>query len=228
VLVVNTCAFIESAKQESIDAILEAVARKERGEVGRVIVTGCLAQRYGAELAAEIPEVDAFLGIQSAPKIAEAVFGPGRRRPPPRRRFAADDRGARRSRGAGLGRRPEPGSRSFRQVPVDPAVAPARHRAVDGVPEGLRRLRPRVYVLLDPGFRGRHRSKPIERVLDEARRLVDSGACELNLIAQDTTAYGMDLYGELALPRLLEGLGRVPGLRWVRLLYCYPTMMTIV
>jgi ribosomal protein S12 methylthiotransferase len=77
-----------------------------------------------------------------------------------------------------------------------------------------------------PSFRGRHRSKPLERVLDEARRLVDGGAVELNLIAQDTTAYGMDLYQELALPRLLEALGRIEGLRWVRLLYCYPTMMT--
>ena len=77
-----------------------------------------------------------------------------------------------------------------------------------------------------PSFRGRHRSKPLENIFEEARRLVDAGACELNLIAQDTTAYGMDLYKELALPRLLEGLGKIDGLKWVRLLYCYPTMMT--
>ncbi|MFY7952241.1 MAG: MiaB/RimO family radical SAM methylthiotransferase, partial [Armatimonadaceae bacterium] len=76
-----------------------------------------------------------------------------------------------------------------------------------------------------PGFRGRHRSKPMESVWDEARRLVDSGVVEINLIAQDTTAYGMDLYRELALPRLLEGLSRIAGLRWIRLLYCYPTMV---
>jgi ribosomal protein S12 methylthiotransferase len=209
VLVVNTCAFIESAKQESIDAILDAVRRKERGEVRRVVVTGCLAQRYGAELTAEIPEVDAYLGIQSAPQIAGAVFG---------------------TRGVSLPM--AAGERRNQVLPVEdryPLIPPARVRATAPwtaylkVSEGCDHACTFCSI---PSFRGRHRSKPLERVVDEAKRLVDGGTAELNLIAQDTTAYGMDLYQELALPRLLEALGRIDGLRWVRLLYCYPTMMT--
>lgn len=210
VLVVNTCAFIESAKQESIDAILDAVRRKEDGQVRRVVVTGCLAQRYGRELADEIPEVDAFLGIQSAPQVADVVFGP------------------RRTRGGAL---PMLGERNQVAPLTDkyPLVPPSRVRATAPwtaylkVSEGCDH---KCTFCSIPSFRGRHRSKPLEAVLDEARRLVDSGARELNLIAQDTTAYGMDLYNELALPRLLERLGRIEGLRWVRLLYCYPTMIT--
>lgn len=210
VLVVNTCAFIESAKQESIEAILQAVGRKQRGEIGKVVVTGCLAQRYAAELTAEIPEVDAFLGIQSAPRIADVVFdapSPGR--------YALPTLGG-----------------ANRVAPLDakyPLIPPSRVRATAPwtaylkISEGCDH---RCTFCAIPLFRGKHRSKPVERVLDEARRLVDAGARELNLIAQDTTAYGMDLYGELALPRLLEGLGKIEDLRWVRLLYCYPTMIT--
>jgi ribosomal protein S12 methylthiotransferase len=208
VLVVNTCAFIESAKKESIDAILDAVRRKERGEIRRVVVTGCLAQRYGAELTAEIPEVDAFLGIQSASQIAGAVFG---------------------TRGLSL---PMAGEPRNQVLPIEdkyPLIPPARVRATAPwtaylkVSEGCDHACTFCSI---PSFRGRHRSKPLERIVDEAKRLVDSGAAELNLIAQDTTAYGMDLYQELALPRLLEALGKIDALRWVRLLYCYPTMMT--
>lgn len=214
VVVVNTCGFIESAKQESIDAILDAVRRKERGEIRKVIVSGCLAQRYAAELSAEIPEVDAYVGVQSAPQIADVVFGT-----------------ARRIYGTAL---PMAGSASERNqvAPLEekyPLIPAARVRATAPwtaylkVSEGCDHACTFCSI---PSFRGRHRSKPIERILEEARRLVDSGAAELNLIAQDTTAYGMDLYQELALSRLLEGLGRIDGLRWVRLLYCYPTMMT--
>lgn len=215
VLVVNTCAFIESAKQESIDAILDAVARKERGEVRKVVVTGCLAQRYGSELSRDIPEVDAYLGIQSAPQIAGIVFG-----------TAASGRTALPMLGTGGG------SGSNQVLPVEdkyPLIPATRIRATAPwtaylkVSEGCDHACTFCSI---PGFRGRHRSKPLERVVDEAKRLVDAGACELNLIAQDTTAYGMDLYQELALPRLLEQLGAIEGLRWVRLLYCYPTMMT--
>ena len=212
VLVVNTCAFIESAKRESVDAILRAVRRKERGEVGKVVVTGCLAQRYGNELAAEIPGVDAFLGIQSAPQIGNVVFG-GR---PARTLPMVGDIAVARNQVAEL-------------TEKYPLIPPSRVRATHPwtaylkVSEGCDHACTFCSI---PNFRGRHRSKPIERILDEARRLVDNGARELNLIAQDTTAYGMDLYQELALPRLLDGLGKIAGLRWVRLLYCYPTMMT--
>lgn len=208
VLVVNTCAFIESAKQESIDAILEAVGRKRRGEVGRVVVTGCLAQRYGRELTEEIPEVDAFLGIQSAPQIADAVFGPSRG-------FALPTLDAR--------NQVVPITDRYPLIPASRVRATAPWTAYLKVSEGCDHA---CTFCAIPRFRGRHRSKPIERVLEEARRLVDAGARELNLIAQDTTAYGMDLYNELALPRLLEALGKIDDLRWVRLLYCYPTMIT--
>lgn len=220
VLVVNTCAFIESAKQESIDAILQAVRRKQRGEINKVVVTGCLAQRYGKELAAEIPEVDAFLGIQSAPQISNVVFGANATLPTRRLGqalpMAGSNVGVARNQVAELGEK-------------YPLIPPSRVRATHPwtaylkVSEGCDHACTFCSI---PAFRGRHRSKPVERVLDEARRLVDNGAREINLIAQDTTAYGMDLYGELALPRLLEGLGKIGGLRWVRLLYCYPTMMT--
>jgi ribosomal protein S12 methylthiotransferase len=215
VIVVNTCAFIESAKRESIDAILAAVRRKQRGEIRRVIVSGCLAQRYAAELSAEIPEVDAYVGIQSAPQISDAVFGTARRfggselpmagsAPAPRNQVAAlEDR--------------------YPLIPAARIRATAPWTAYLKVSEGCDHACTFCSI---PNFRGRHRSKPIERILDEARRLVDEGTVEINLIAQDTTAYGMDLYQELALSRLLEGLGRIAGLRWVRLLYCYPTMMT--
>jgi ribosomal protein S12 methylthiotransferase len=209
VLVVNTCAFIESAKKESIDAILDAVARKERGEVSKVVVTGCLAQRYASDLAREIPEVDAYLGIQSAPQIADVVFGIGRRA------MALPMAGA-----------------NNQVLPVEekyPLIPPTRKRATAPwtaylkVSEGCDHACTFCSI---PNFRGKHRSKPMERIVDEAKRLVDAGTAEINLIAQDTTAYGMDLYQELALSRLLEQLGKIEGLRWVRLLYCYPTMMT--
>jgi ribosomal protein S12 methylthiotransferase len=212
VLVVNTCAFIESAKQESIAAILKAVKRKARGQVGKVVVTGCLAQRYGDELARELPEVDAFLGIQSAPQIGNVVFGARGRALP----MAGDGTMAARNQVIELGDK-------------YPLIPPSRVRATHPwtaylkVSEGCDHACTFCSI---PNFRGKHRSKPIEHIWDEARRLVDHGATEINLIAQDTTAYGMDLYRELALPRLLEGLGKIAGLRWVRLLYCYPTMMT--
>jgi ribosomal protein S12 methylthiotransferase len=155
--------------------------------------------------------VDAFVGVQSAPRIAELVFG------------------ASTVRGGGATLLPMAGNHVAPLPEKYPLVPPRRVRATspwtaylkvsEGCDHGC------TFCAI-PKFRGRHRSKPIEHILDEARRLVDAGAVEINLIAQDTTAYGMDLYRELALPRLLEGLGAIEGLRWVRLLYCYPTMIT--
>ncbi len=219
VIVVNTCAFIESAKQESIEAILRAIRKKQRGGTGKVIVTGCLAQRYGDELAAELPEVDAFLGIQSAPMIAGVLFGTASARKASSPALALPMAGD------------AAPSRNFVQPLTEkyPLIPPSRIRATapwtaylkisEGCDHGC------TFCSI-PSFRGRHRSKPVESVVEEARRLVDAGASEINLIAQDVTAYGMDLYQELALPRLLTELGKVPGLKWVRLLYCYPTMIT--
>lgn len=201
VLIVNTCGFINAAKEESVNAILDAVRRKQRGQVSKVIVTGCLAQRYGADLAREIPEVDAFLGIESAPQVGNVVFGA---RPP----------------------RPNLVDATFDKYPLIPRT---RLRA-SGTPwtaylkvsEGCDH--PCTFCAI-PGIRGKHRSKPIERLVEEATQLALSGAMELNLVAQDTTAYGMDLYGRLALPELLAALSPISGVRWIRLLYCYPTMV---
>jgi ribosomal protein S12 methylthiotransferase len=204
VLIVNTCGFIEAAKEESVNAILDAVRLKKQGRVSRVVVTGCLAQRYGADLAREIPEVDAFLGIESGPKIGNVVFGPR----PPRGNLVED------------------GARTSDKYPLIP---PPRLRASAmpwtaylKVSEGCDHT---CTFCAIPGIRGKHRSKPIERLVAEAERLAAEGALELNLVAQDTTAYGMDLYGRLALPDLLRALAAVSGIRWIRLLYCYPTMV---
>ena len=201
VLIVNTCGFIGPAKEESIAAILDAVKRKARGQVSKVIVTGCLAQRYGADLAREIPEVDAFLGIESAPQVGNVVFG----------------------------QRPRQINLVEAVADKYPLIPQARLRA-GGTPwtaylkisEGCDHA---CTFCAIPGIRGRHRSKPIERLVQEASQLAASGAQELNLVAQDTTAYGMDLYGRLALPDLLRALADVAGIRWLRLLYCYPTMV---
>jgi len=201
VLIVNTCGFINSAKEESIAAILDAVRRKERGQVFKVIVTGCLAQRYGSDLAKEIPEVDAFLGIESGPTIGNVVFGA------------------------------RPRQINLVETVADkyPLIPQARLRATTTpwtaylkISEGCDHT---CTFCAIPGIRGKHRSKPIERLVEEARQLAASGAKELNLVAQDTTAYGMDLYGRLALPELLTALSEVQDIQWLRLLYCYPTMV---
>jgi len=201
VLIVNTCGFIGPAKEESIAAILDAVKRKGRGQVSKVIVTGCLAQRYGADLAKEIPEVDAFLGIESAPSIGSVVFGA----------------------------RPRQINLVEQVADKYPLIPQTRLRATATpwmaylkISEGCDHT---CTFCAIPGIRGKHRSKPIERLVEEARQLAASGARELNLVAQDTTAYGMDLYGRLALPELLRALAEVEAIKWLRLLYCYPTMV---
>ncbi|MDR3708000.1 MAG: 30S ribosomal protein S12 methylthiotransferase RimO [Capsulimonadaceae bacterium] len=200
VLIVNTCAFIDSAKEESVNAILDAVRLKTHGSVKRVIVTGCLAQRYGEDLAKEIPEVDAFLGVESAHSISNVVFG---ELPSQRTQLTAlTDR--------------------YPLVPRSRARAGSPWTAYLKVSEGCDHGCTFCSI---PSFRGRHRSKPIERLVAEATDLARSGARELCLIAQDTTAYGMDLYRRLALPELLQALCAVEGIDWLRLLYCYPTMV---
>ena len=201
VLIVNTCGFINSAKEESVNAILAAVKLKTHGRVSKVIVTGCLAQRYGDELAREIPEVDAFLGIESAPRVGNVVFGTRPANP----------------------NLVSPVEEKYPLVPRARLRASATPwTAYLKVSEGCDHT---CTFCAIPGIRGRHRSKPIERLVEEAEALAASGTVELNLVAQDTTAYGMDLYGRLALPELLGRLSSVSGIRWIRLLYCYPTMV---
>ncbi|MFM7188887.1 MAG: 30S ribosomal protein S12 methylthiotransferase RimO [Armatimonadota bacterium] len=213
ILVINTCAFIESAREESVNAILDAVARKERGEVGKVIVTGCLAQRYGNDLAMEIPEVDAILGIQSGNRIVDAIFGPQSIKHQTKTALPM---------ASNVPVQLDPIEGKYPLMPVRTVRGGDKWSAYVKVSEGCDH---RCTFCAIPSFRGKHRSKPIEEIIDEVKVLVDRGVVEVNLIAQDTTAYGMDLYKELALPRLLERLGKIDGLKWVRLLYCYPTMV---
>jgi ribosomal protein S12 methylthiotransferase len=200
VVVINTCGFIESAKQESIDVILQALERKRRGDVGKVVVAGCLVQRYAKELAAELPDVDAFLGAGQMSSISDVV-GQTLLRP-----------------------------RQVLQVPEKP-----HHRWLD-VPTRVRSTANwTAYLKISegcdhkctfcaiPSFRGLHASKPLERNVAEAESLAAEGVRELNLIAQDSTQYGYDLYGKAMLPELLRALSAVEGVRWLRLFYCYPS-----
>ena len=206
VVVINTCGFIESAKQESIDSILQALERKKRGDVCKVIVAGCLSQRYGAELATELPEVDAFLGAGQMSEISQVVGDllPNTQHPTPDAvLFRVNDK--------------------------------PHHRWVD-VPTRVRSTAPwTAYLKISegcdhkctfcaiPSFRGRHASKPMERILEEAEMLAGQGVKEINLIAQDSTQYGYDLYRRAMLPSLLRDLSKVDGIRWIRLFYCYPS-----
>jgi ribosomal protein S12 methylthiotransferase len=203
VLVVNTCAFIGPAKEESIDAILEAARAKSAREGRRLVVTGCLAQRYADELVTALPEVDVFVGTGDLTRIGEAVAGPVTGEP-------VVYRGA------------------HHELPahgVSPRVRTGSWwTAYLKVSEGCDH---RCSFCIIPKIRGRHESRPLDDLLAEAEDLVAAGTLELNLIAQDLTAYGRDLPGDASLARLLRALAvRVPGARWLRLLYAYPASVS--
>lgn len=197
--IINTCGFLDSAKQESINAIKKAVAEKGGG---RVVVAGCLAQRMGQELARLAPGADAYVGVGQMARfgdIAQSVFG--RNEPlidvtPPHHRWADVQTRARTG---------KPWSAYLK------------------ISEGCDH---RCTFCTIPSFRGGHQSKPIERVLQEARHLAATGAKEINLIAQDVTQYGYDLYQSFTLPKLLKELNEVAGIEWIRLLYFYPNRLT--
>jgi ribosomal protein S12 methylthiotransferase len=202
VLVVNTCAFIEAAKKESLDAVMQAVDVKNRGAGRRVVVSGCMAQRYGAELRAELPEVDIFVGTGNFLELPELL----------RRSEAPENR-------------PIPYAGAAHLVPR--ADLP-RVRTGDffsaylKVSEGCNH---KCAFCIIPKIRGPHESRPVDDIVTEARALVAGGVREINLIAQDLTAYGRDLKPAASLARLLEQLDRIDGLRWIRLLYCYPNFV---
>jgi ribosomal protein S12 methylthiotransferase len=203
VLVVNTCAFIGSAKEESIDAILDAARTKAAREGRRLVVTGCLAQRYADDLTKSLPEVDAFVGTGDLPRILDAVDGPVTDAP-------VVYRGA--------------------QHVLPPHATAPRVRTGGWwtsylkVSEGCDHT---CSFCIIPKIRGRHESRPIDDVVAEALGLAADGALELNLIAQDLTAYGRDLAGDASLAMLLRALAiRVPSIRWLRLLYAYPASVT--
>jgi ribosomal protein S12 methylthiotransferase len=242
VLVVNTCAFIDSAKQESIDAILEMAARRRDGRCSRLVVTGCLAERYRDELRHEIPEIDAVLGTGEVPNILGAL---GARRSA----LGAEDSGLE-LRASEVGARVPSGHHApvelkfYAKAPSHPASAPnAERRAPTYIydaetPRLITTPKHFAYVKIAEGcdytcafciiptLRGSYRSRAADSVVREARALTDRGVRELLLISQDTTFFGIDRGERGALARLLRELNAVEGLAWIRLLYLYPTTIT--
>jgi ribosomal protein S12 methylthiotransferase len=203
VVVVNTCGFIEPARQESMACIREMLALKEQGKVGAVVVAGCLAERKGEELLREIPEVDHIVGVFGREEITQVL----------RRAMAQTTEQKSLFRPAPIRAQEDTG-----RLRITP-----RHYAYLKISEGCDRL---CTFCAIPGMRGKHVTKPMEEVLREARELAADGVRELIVVAQDTTYYGMDLYGRVRLAELLRELDRVDGLEWIRILYAYPIHFT--
>ena len=200
ILLVNTCGFIESAKRESIEAILEAVQLKTEGTVQKVVVTGCLAERYQQEIHKELPEVDGVFGIGANGDIAawlRAMLQEGFAQAFPEK-----------------GKMPLCGERE---------LSTPEYFAYLKIAEGCDN---RCSYCAIPLIRGGYRSRTLESIEEEARSLAKQGVQELVLIAQDTTRYGIDLYGKYALAELLTRLCAIDGLHWIRVLYCYPDSIT--
>ncbi len=203
IIVVNTCCFINDAKEESINTILEMAELKKQGNLKALVVTGCLAQRYKEEIQTEIPEVDCILGTTAIDKIVEAV------------------KAVLEGKNTGLdyiqnsNREPVYGKKRI--------MTTGGHYAYMKIAEGCDKHC--TYCII-PKIRGNFRSVPMEALVEEAKGLADQGVKELILVAQETTLYGQDLYGRKALPELLDKLNAIPGLYWIRILYCYPEEVT--
>lgn len=201
VIVINTCCFIHDAKEESIQNILEMAEYKKQGKIKALIVTGCLAQRYRQEIIDEIPEVDEVLGTTAYDKILDAVDA-----------ALAGEHSVVLS---DLDALPLPDTKRL--------VTTGGHFAYLKIAEGCDKHC--TYCII-PKIRGNFRSVPMERLLKEAQELADQGVKELILVAQETTLYGKDLYGEKSLHILLKNLCKISGIRWIRILYCYPEEIT--
>ena len=201
VMIINTCGFIQSAKEESINAILEASKLKEVGNLKALIVTGCLAQRYKDEIIKEIPEVDALLGTSSFDKIVETVEEV-------------------------LGGEIK---NEFLDLDRLPSISKKRKNSTGGyyaylkIAEGCNKNC--TYCII-PSLRGNYRSYPLDDLIVQAKDLVTQGIKELILVAQETTLYGVDIYGKKKLPKLLKELTKIEGIEWIRILYCYPEEIT--
>ena len=200
VVIINTCGFIEDAKKESIETILEFAQLKEQGKVKVLVVTGCLAERYRNELAMEIPEADVVLGIGKNTEIAKAV------------QKALDGQ-----------RVTAFGDKADLPLNGDRVLSTAGYSAYLKIAEGCDN---KCSYCAIPLIRGGFRSRRMEDILEEARGLAASGVKELNLVAQDTTKYGQDLYGEYSLDKLLTELCKIDGFHWIRILYGYPDRVT--
>jgi ribosomal protein S12 methylthiotransferase len=231
VLIVNTCAFIDKAKQESIDTILEMAEHKKTGACRRLVVTGCMAERYRDELRAQIPEIDAVLGTGEVPDIVNAIGVPTTHRGTE----AVSASGLiqlRRANGEPVLRgaeSPEPRAQSPKlptylyDASTPRLLATPRHYAYVKIAEGCDY---KCAFCIIPTLRGKYRSRSHESILAEAERLAAQGVKELLLISQDTTFYGIDHGERGALARLLRALNRIDGLEWIRMLYLYPTTIT--
>lgn len=201
VVVINTCCFIGDAKEESINNILEMAELRKSGQIKALIVTGCLAQRYKEEIQTEIPEVDAIIGTTAIDTIVETLEGV----------LAGQSHN------------------HIEDINLPPVydkkriVTTGGHYAYLKIAEGCDK---RCSYCIIPKVRGNYRSIPMESLIAEAEQLVEFGAKELILVAQETTLYGKDLYGEKSLPKLLHELCRIDGLYWIRILYCYPEEIT--
>lgn len=197
IIVINTCCFVHDAKEESIQTILEMAEYKTEGRLKALIVTGCLAQRYRQEIIDEIPEVDAVLGTTAYDKIVEAVEEAL----------------------AGAGHVELENVNALPLVDTKRLVTTGGHYAYMKIAEGCDKHC--TYCII-PKLRGNYRSVPMEKLLNQARYLAEQGVKELILVAQETTVYGVDLYGEKSLHKLLKELCKIPGIAWIRVLYCYP------
>ena len=185
IVVVNTCGFIDKAKEESINTILEQVELKKRGKLDKVYVTGCLSERYKQNLEEEIPEVDAFFGTMELPFLLK--------------KFEVDYKA---------------------ELVGERLLSTPNHYAYLKISEGCNRT---CAFCAIPLMRGKHVSRPIESLVEEAKNLVSRGVKEIMLIAQELTYYGLDIYKKRELPRLLHALADIPGLEWIRLHYAYPS-----
>ena len=197
IIIINSCCFIGDAKEESINTILEMAEQKKTGKCKSLIVTGCLSQRYQDEIFKEIPEVDAILGTNSYDAIYEAVL-------------------------ATLNKEQYKNVQTLEGLPTIDSkrlLTTGGHYAYLKISEGCNKNC--TYCII-PSIRGRYRSVPMETLVEQAKELVDAGVKELILVAQETTLYGIDLYGEKSLHKLLDELNAIPGLLWIRILYCYP------
>lgn len=200
VVIINTCGFIEAAKKEAIDNILEMAQYKEDGDVGKIIVIGCMAQRYKDEILKEMPEVDAVAGLGINENIVSFVDGV-----------------------LGEGKKSEYPVKTSLPLTGERMLTTPSHWAYLKISDGCSNC---CAFCAIPQIRGPFRSREMDDIVSEAESLAKQGVKELILIAQDTTRYGWDLYGELKLPELLSRLDKVEGLRWIRLLYCYPDRLT--
>src|SRR5215211_3408056 len=189
IVIVNTCGFIEKAKEESINTILDQVHLKQKGRLDKVYVTGCLSQRYRDDLEQSIPEVDAWFGTMELPLILK--------------KFDVDYKA---------------------ELIGERLLATPQHYAYMKIAEGCNRT---CAFCAIPLMRGQHVSRPIESLVDEAKRLVQRGVKEVMLIAQELTYYGLDIYKKRELPKLLHALADVQGLEWIRLHYAYPSKFPV-